>query len=191
MSVDDETLWLRLRGGDAQAFALLFDRHARAILSYCFRRTADHALAEDLLSVVFLEAWRRRHEVVPERVLPWLYGVATNVLRNQQRSVRRYRAALDRLPASEPEDDFADVVADRVDAEQQMREILDELRSLPEIEQEVLALCVWEGLTSTEAATALGVPEGTVRTRLHRARARLRNAALASAEIACEGEEKS
>ena len=75
-------------------FGLLFERHARAIYN-CFRRTADWAVAEDLTSIVFLEAWRRRErELLPEKVLPWLYGIATNVIRNRRRSLRRHAAAL-------------------------------------------------------------------------------------------------
>jgi DNA-directed RNA polymerase specialized sigma24 family protein len=76
-------LWARSRLGDTDAFGLLFERHARAIYNYCFRRTGDWAVAEDLLSVVFLEAWRRRNKDLPEgKVLPWLFGIATNVVRN-------------------------------------------------------------------------------------------------------------
>jgi RNA polymerase sigma factor (sigma-70 family) len=177
-TVSDESLWTRVRADDTAAFALLFERRARRIHAYCFRRTADHALAEDLMSVVFLEAWRRRSDVTPEQVLPWLYGVATNVLRNQHRSMRRYRAALERLPAPTPQPDFSETVEARVDAERKMRAILDIVHSLPESEQDVLALCIWQGLTSGEAALALGVPETTVRGRLRRARAHL--AALTS-----------
>jgi RNA polymerase sigma factor (sigma-70 family) len=170
---DDKRLWSRVREGDSDAFAALFDRYARSIHRYCFRRTGDHSLADDLMSVVFLEAWRRRSEVEPVRVLPWLYAIATNVLRNQQRATRRHRAALARVPVPVPEGDFADVVGARLDAERQMRSILEAVRSLSRLEQEVLALCIWEGLSSGEAAVALGVPEATVRTRLHRARAHL------------------
>jgi RNA polymerase sigma-70 factor (ECF subfamily) len=155
--------------------AALWDAHAQRIYRYCFRRTGDATLAEDLTSIVFLEAWRRRHEVAlpAEERLPWLYGVATNVLRNQRRSQRRYAAALARLPPPRPEPDFADALADRVAAEQEMQSILGRLAELTDLEREVLALCVWEGLSAREVAAALAIPEATVRTRLHRARARL------------------
>jgi RNA polymerase sigma factor (sigma-70 family) len=106
--------------------------------------------------------------------LPWLYGVATNVLRNQRRSQRRYDAALARLPRPLEEPDFADSLTDRLDDEQRMRLILSRLRTLSRLEQEVLSLCVWEGLTPQAAAIALAIPEATVRTRLHRAREHLR-----------------
>ncbi len=161
---------------DALAHVRLWDAYAGAIYRYCFRRIADAALAEDLTSIVFLEAWRRRRDVslAPEASLPWLYGVATNVLRNQRRSQRRYQAALARLPRPLEEPDFADGLTDRLDDEQRMRLILGQLRMLSRLEQEVLSLCVWEGLTPRAAATALAIPEATVRTRLHRAREHLR-----------------
>lgn len=152
----------------------LWDAYARSIYRYCFRRTGDVALAEDLTSIVFLEAWRRRDVALRDEArLPWLYGIATNVLRNQRRSQRRYEAALARLPSPSPEPDFADVLQERVSAEQEMRVVLDQLAALSSREREVLTLCVWEGLTPQQAAVALGLPETTVRVRLHRARSRL------------------
>jgi RNA polymerase sigma factor (sigma-70 family) len=175
-SLDAEQLWERARKGDDAAFGSLFDLYGPAIYGYCFRRTADRALAEDLMSVVFLEAWRRHRDVSPVKVLPWLYGVATNVLRNHGRASRRYRDALRRVPPPNPTNDFADDLAARLDAETRMRPVLAVIRTLPEAEQDVLALCIWQGLSSGEAADALRVPEGTVRSRLHRAREHLASA---------------
>jgi RNA polymerase sigma-70 factor (ECF subfamily) len=154
------------------------------LFTYCFRCTGDSALAEDLTSIVFLEAWRWRGAVsVPsEAMRAWLYGIATNVLRNQRRSRRRYARALDRLQSVPVEPDFAPAVERRVDDERQVRQILGQVRELPRVEREVLALCVWQGLSRAEAARALGVPEATVRTRLHRARGRLRQATQAAQE---------
>jgi RNA polymerase sigma-70 factor, ECF subfamily len=159
-------------------FGTLFERHGRAIYNYCFRRTADWSAAEDLTSIVFLETWRKRSAVrlQGETVLPWLYGVATNVMRNRSRSLRRHRAALERLPHGH-EADFADDVADRIDDEQQMRAILETFHTLPKRDQDVLALCVWSELSYEEASVALDVPIGTVRSRLSRARARLHDEA--------------
>lgn len=173
--VGDDVLWRRARDGDAEAFGALFDRHANTVYSYCFRRTADWALAEDLTSLVFLEAWRVRTRVAPAEAnaVPLLLGIATNIVRNQWRSRRRHRAALQRIPAGDAERDFADELAERLDAERTMRSILDQVRQLPRAELDALALCAWSTLTTGEAALALGVPEATVRTRLHRARRRL------------------
>ena len=105
----DAELWERAMEGEPEAFGILFERHARPVYNYLFRRTADWSLAEDLTSVVFLEAWRRRRDVRLQHdlALPWLLGVATNVLRNRRRSQWRYRAALERMPRERGED-FAD-----------------------------------------------------------------------------------
>jgi RNA polymerase sigma-70 factor (ECF subfamily) len=157
---------------EASEHGRLWDAHAGAIHRYCFRRTADASLAEDLTSIVFLEAWRRRREVV-QPDLPWLYGVATNVLRNQKRSHRRYQAALLRLPRPLDEPDFTDRVTERLDDETRMRAVLDAVRGLSRLEQEIVSLCIWEELEPHEAARALGIPEATVRTRLHRGRRHL------------------
>ena len=174
----DAELWQRAAAGDHPAFGVLFERHAGRVYNFCFRRTADWAQAEELTSVVFLEAWRRRREVRLEgpSALPWLLGVATNVLRNTRRAQRRQRAALERLPRGH-EPDFASEVEGRLDDERQMRQILRVVEKLSRADRDVLVLCVWEGLSYEEAAVALGTPVGTVRSRLSRARARLRELA--------------
>ncbi len=172
-----------------EQFGELFEQHSNAIYNYCFRRTGDWSFAEDLTSAVFLEAWRKRGKVnlVTEPPLPWLYGVATNVLRNHARTLRRFRAALERLPAPEPEPDFADDAAQRLADEQRMRAVLAVFGRLPRRERDVLALCVWAELSYEEAAVALGLPIGTVRSRLARGRARLRELVGDEAAVAIAG----
>jgi RNA polymerase sigma factor (sigma-70 family) len=158
---------------DTDRFAQLFDQHAPELLRYCFRRTADAALAEDLVSVVFLEAWRRRADLREDAdPRPWLYGIATNVVRGQWRSRRRHHAALSRIRGHDATGDSA---ADVYEREQEMRALLASIAGLPRREQDVLALCVWSELSYEQAALVLGVPVGTVRSRLSRARARLRD----------------
>lgn len=175
MEPSDADLWARSRAGDTDAFGVLFERHAKLIYNYCFRRLGNWATAEDMLSVVFLQAWRRRDtELPPDKVLPWLYGVATNVVRNQRRSERRFAAALNRMPTIEPEPDFAGGVDERLDDERQAQRALSLLGQLPQREQDVFGLCAWMELSYEDAALALGLPVGTVRSRLSRARARLR-----------------
>jgi RNA polymerase sigma factor (sigma-70 family) len=170
----DDQLWRLIGEGKPDAFGDLFARHGQNIFAYCFRRTGQAALAEDLTSVVFLEVWRRRDVRLAQGcVSPWIYGIATNVLRNQWRSMRRHRAALGRLPEHDLQDDFREEVESRVAAEQEVAQLLTELRRLPRGEQEVLALHVLEGLSLREVGLALAIPEVTVRTRLHRSRARL------------------
>ena len=171
----DGDLWRCAGDGEAAAFGELFERHAKAVYNHLFRRTGDWSLAEELTSVVFLEAWRRRTgvRIENESALPWLLGVATNVLRNTWRSRRRHRAALERLPRETPMG-FSDDADARLDDEEHMRAMLHRLRGLPRREADVLALCVWAELTYEEAAVALEIPIGTVRSRLSRAKARLR-----------------
>jgi RNA polymerase sigma-70 factor (ECF subfamily) len=171
----DADLWASSRAGDGDAFGLLFDRHARLIYNYCFRRIGNREAAQDMLSMVFLEAWRRREKELPaDKVLPWLYGIATNVVRHQHRSERRFVAALARVPRPVGEPDLAGVVAERLDYEQQAQQALKRLRMLPKREQDVFVLCAGMELSYEDAALALGLPVGTVRSRLSRARARLR-----------------
>lgn len=176
--VPDGQLWQQARDGHSDAFGVIFDRHADAVYNHCFRRTGAWAVAEDLTSVVFLEAWRRRREVTLEResALPWLLGVANKVISTQRRTRRRYHAALARLARWPDPPALADQVAARVDDERVMRHLRDAFDRLPRRDQEVLELCVWAGLDYAGAAAALGVPVGTVRSRLSRARARLATA---------------
>lgn len=182
----DADLLQPVRDGDLPAFAALFERHGRRVLGHCFRRTADLALAEDCLSMVFLEAWRHRRRVrlAGHSLLPWLLAVANNVLRNQHRSLRRYRAALGRMAVLPAEPDFAEDVAGRLDDQRRVRAVLALVGRLGQADRDVLELCVWDGLTYEEAAVAMGVPVGTVRSRLSRARERLRQLEAGAAATA-------
>ena len=174
----DAQLVAQLRSGRGDALGELFDRHADRIYTYCFRRTASWAVAQDATSTVFLEAWRSRERAAAYdgAALPWLYGIATNVCRNLTRSQRRHAAALGRLPRPPHGPDHADEVGERVDAERIMARIAAVMADLPERDREVIALVVWSGLSYEEAAVALGCPVGTVRSRLSRARGRLATA---------------
>lgn len=175
MVPSDADLWARSRAGDSDAFGLLFERHARLIYNYCFRRVGNSATAQDMLSMVFLEAWRRRDKALPpDKIVPWLYGIATNVVRHQNRSERRHAAALSRLPRTDAEPDFAVVADERLDYERQAQQALELLKTLPQREQDVFVLCAGMELSYEDAALALDLPVGTVRSRLSRARARLR-----------------
>jgi RNA polymerase sigma-70 factor, ECF subfamily len=174
MEPSDAELWARSRAGDPDAFGVLFERHASLIFNYCFRRIGNRETAREMLQVVFLEAWRRRSkELPPDKVLPWLYGIATNVVRNQRRSERRFAAALSKLPSAEAEPDFADRAVERLDYERRAEKAIRLLHTLPKREQDVFVLCVGMELSYEDAAFALDIPIGTVRSRLSSARARL------------------
>jgi RNA polymerase sigma factor (sigma-70 family) len=172
----DQELWEAAVSGQAEAFGVLFDRYHRLIYNFCFRRTASWSSAEDLVAVVFLEAWRtRRHMQLESGVLPWLYGIATNATRRQHRSAARHRDALARL-ASRWVDvpDVGDEVAGRLADEQRMADVRAAMQQLPSRERDVLELAVFAELDYAQISTALGVPVGTVRSRLSRGRSRLR-----------------
>ncbi|UIX31702.1 RNA polymerase sigma factor [Streptomyces sp. GQFP] len=171
----DTNLRKRIRAGDHDAFGELFDAYARSVYNHAFRLTGDWSAAEDVVSLTFLDAWRLRAKVDEEggSLRPWLLGVATNVTRNTRRAARRHAAAVARLPRDEVERDFADEVAGRLDDIDQLALVQTALALLRRPEREVLALCVWSGLDYPAAAEALGVPVGTVRSRLSRARTKL------------------
>jgi RNA polymerase sigma-70 factor (ECF subfamily) len=172
---DEAGLVDRLHRDDPDALGALFDLHADRIYNHCFRATGDWAEAEDAVSTVFLEVWRHRRRVQLHdgSALPWLYGVATNVCRNLTRSRRRRLRAIAALPPAAAEPDHAERVTDRLGSVARMQHVLVAIEALPTREREVLALVAWAGLTYEQAAAALDVPVGTVRSRLSRARARL------------------
>ncbi|MGC4951384.1 RNA polymerase sigma factor [Streptomyces sp. DT224] len=166
----------RIRAGDRQAFAALYEEYARPVYNHAYRLTGDWSTAEEVMSETFLAAWRTRHAVEPEgeSLLPWLLGIATNKARGANRGTGRRLAFLARRPAPEPVADIADAAAGQVDDARRLAAVRQVLDGLRRQDREVLALCVWSGLDYAEAAEALGVPVGTVRSRLSRARERLR-----------------
>ncbi|MFE9367235.1 RNA polymerase sigma factor [Streptomyces sp. NPDC006978] len=166
----------RIRAGDREAFAALYEEYARAVYNHAYRLTGDWSTAEEVLSETFLAAWRTREAIEPEgdSLRPWLLGIATNKARNANRGRGRRLAFLARRPAPEPVADIADATAGRVDDARRLAAVQRALGGLRRQEREVLVLCVWSGLDYAEAAEALGVPVGTVRSRLSRARTRLR-----------------
>jgi RNA polymerase sigma-70 factor (ECF subfamily) len=171
----DGELWRRACEGEAECFGVLFDRHGAAVRAFCARRSGSLDAADDLVSIVFLQAWRRRDavELIDDNALPWLYGIARRTMQHRWRTAVRHRRALERLPASSSTPDHADEVAARLDDERHLTRLRAALDRLRPPDRDVLVLCVWQGLTYAEAAVALGVPVGTVRSRLSRARTRL------------------
>jgi RNA polymerase sigma factor (sigma-70 family) len=163
---------------------VLFDEYAHAVYNVGFRLTANWSAAEEVVSLTFLEAWRLRGRIDPggEPLRPWLLGIAANVSRNLARASRRYQAALSRLAPPSPVPDFAEELAGRLDDQVRLREAGKALGALRRGEREVIALCVWSGLDYATAARALGVPVGTVRSRLSRARGKLQKLVPAGRE---------
>ncbi|MEV0809651.1 RNA polymerase sigma factor [Micromonospora sp. NPDC050200] len=172
----DEELWSSIAAGDESAFGRLFDRYSRPVYNHAFRLTGSWSTAEDVTQATFLVAWRRRHDarLVDGSALPWLLVVATNAVRSEWRSARRWLALIRRLPAERYADgDLADEVSARLDDERRMTEVLSVVRGLPPAEREAVALCLWSGVSYPDAASVLGISEVAVRSRVSRARSRL------------------
>ncbi|MEU4547375.1 RNA polymerase sigma factor [Nonomuraea dietziae] len=151
---------------EAQLTAL-YTRHYRSVLSYVLLR-AEQQTAEDIASETFLIAWRKLDRV-PEPPLPWLLGVARNLLRTQRRSRLRGQTLMERLAELAPAEDVAHQVAERQAA-------LNALAGLSERDAEAVLLASWYGLSPAEAAKIAGCSARTFNVRLHRARRRLANA---------------
>ena len=156
-------------------FAELFDRHYPAVHRYLRRRVGPE-LADDLAAETFTLAFRQRHRYQPERpdIAAWLYGIAGNLLRQHARAEQRRLRAYARVVPDPAGPDVGDGVAERVDATATARRAALAVADLPAEQREVLLLLAWTDLDCARIARALGVPPGTVRSRLHRARQRLR-----------------
>ena len=132
---------------------------------------------DDVVSEVFRVAFERRgtFDVAAGSALPWLYGIAANLVRREHRSHARRLAALGRADGRRElvGDPLVDVAA-RIDARSEIHDLGAALISLSDDEREILLLIAWEELTPTEAAAVLGIPPETARTRLHRARLHIR-----------------
>ncbi|WP_063769923.1 RNA polymerase sigma factor [Streptomyces scabiei] len=172
----DEGELLARSGRDPAAFEVLVARHAAALHGYLLRRAP--AAADDLLSELWLQAYAGRHTFDSARgtVRTWLFGVARNVLAAHWRhTAREHPQAEPEISGRGPaESDPWHAVDQRLDAAALAPLVRRTLAALPHVERELLLLVAWEQLTPTEAATVLGIPPGTARSRLHRARNRLR-----------------
>ncbi|MEU8203479.1 RNA polymerase sigma factor [Streptosporangium sp. NPDC049046] len=176
--ISDATL-LELSLRSPERFGEIYDRHFREIHGYLGRRL-DQQAADDLAAEVFLTAFRKRDRFDPERgeVRPWLYGIATNLIGLHRRTETRRLAALRRSAAAQPsaEHGHEERVATRVDALNAQERLAGELLALPDGDRDVLMLSALGELSHEEVSKALGIPYGTVGSRLSRVRKRLRAA---------------
>lgn len=159
------------------AFSAIFDRHAAHIHRYLARRIGPSA-AEDALGEAFLIAFRKRegYDTTRKDARPWLYGIATNLVGQRRRDEVRELKLREALGPPPEEACHAERVAAQVTAEA-MGKLLDgALMELSEGDRDALTLFGGEGLSYEEVATALGIPVGTVRSRLNRARRKVREA---------------
>jgi RNA polymerase sigma factor (sigma-70 family) len=174
-AIADDAAVIQLSRHEPELFTVLFRRHAPYIQRYVVRRLGPDA-ADDIVAETFLLAFRQRDSYDQSRLdaRPWLYGIATNLIgRHRRAEIRLYRA-LARTGADPVMEAFTDQVDERVSAGTASRRLAAGLARLPEELRDTLLLVTWGDLTYAEAATALGVPVGTVRSRVSRARGKLR-----------------
>lgn len=157
-----------------ELFAELYTRYFVDIYRYMAARLGPD-VADDLAAETFLAAFRRRDAFDPRlgTVRPWLYGIATNLIAGHRRAESRRNAALARIGADVPVQDAEEQIAERLTAWQARRSLARALAQLPDRERDVLLLTAVGGLSYADVAFALSVPEGTVASRLSRARRRL------------------
>ena len=172
----DAQLWSRSLSGDGAAFGVLFDLHHDRVFRHAYRLVEDRCDAEDVTAIAFLELWRRRADVrlVNDSVLPWLLVTTTNSARNLRRSVARYRRLLDTLPRTPDTADAETAYFAAHPSEQFDRRLTAALRSLPAADLRLVSLVVLEGFTIADTARILGLSSSAAKTRLYRARVKLR-----------------
>lgn len=165
--------------GDAEArFEDLYAEHGRAVLAYAVRRCGHAQDGADVVAETFLVAWRRIEEVPSgEAARLWLYGVARNVLANQHRSERRRERLAERL-----RHELGAALDDLAEPMWETGSVRAALARLGPEDREILRLGAWEELTPRQLATVLGISHVAARSRLHRARKRLRSQLEGEAE---------
>lgn len=175
---DDGELLYRLSRGDEPAYRMLHERHQAAVFRVALvlvRTTWD---AEEVAATAFFELWRKRDSVrvVDGSVLPWLLATTSYAAKNSLRTRRRYQRLLSRIPREEDVPDHAEEVARAMETLSISQDVREALLQLHPREVSVVILCVVQELPMHEAAVALGIPEGTVKSRLSRVKSRLRGA---------------
>ncbi len=165
----------------------VFDRHAPTLLGYLGRRVGRHD-AEDLLSDLFRIAFesRARYDSSRPSSLPWLYGIAANLVMKRHRSSGRYRNAIDRLSLVRQDDpgvSFDEQVVDDAANHDLLAHVHAVMRQLAPADREVLVLFAWQNLSYADIAEALDLPMGTVRSRLNRVRTAIRELKLTGGQV--------
>ncbi len=171
-------------------FRSIYEQHAGSVLSYALRRGDTPDEAKDVVSETFLVAWRRL-DAVPEPPLPWLLGTARRVLANQRRAASNREHLVQRLSGEQAARDDATSGgpggAGVSTADERARRVRDAMSRLPETYREPLALVYWEGLSTGEAARAVGCSRAAMLVRLHRARRLLEQELMREGDVAAVG----
>jgi RNA polymerase sigma factor (sigma-70 family) len=177
----DDAAIIERSTADPEAFAVLYDRHAATLHRYVARRVGE-GVADDIVADTFLTAFRKRARYDPSAARdarPWLYGIASNLIGKHTRSEIRMLRAYARTgadPVLTQRQTPADDALSRVEGTAAERDLAEALAKLTPGDREVLLLIAWADFSYPEVAAALGIPVGTVRSRLNRARTRIRAA---------------
>jgi RNA polymerase sigma-70 factor, ECF subfamily len=185
---DDATIIGRSMS-EPEQFAIVFRRHAPAIQRYVTRRIGPGP-ADDVVAETFLVAFRQRASYRDDTrdCLPWLYGIATNLVGRHWRTEVRQLRLLARTGTDPVTEAFTDRVDAAVTADRARGRLAAALAGLPAGQRDALLLVAWAGLSYDQAAAALGVPLGTIQSRVSRARGRLRQQ-LADLDPASRGDD--
>jgi RNA polymerase sigma factor (sigma-70 family) len=177
-SEEEAIAWANVVRNDGDAFVAIFDQHRDRTYRHALRLTANVHDAEDVVAAAFLELWRRRNSVrlVDGSVLPWLLVTTTNLSRNVTRGLRRYRALIDALPRAEVAQSAEEAALAQIEELRLAAKVQDALNGLRPSDAALIALTLYEGYSTAQVATALGISDGAARTRLHRARSRMAEA---------------
>lgn len=170
----DAAVILRSRQ-EPECFAEVFDRYYGQIHDYAARRLGQ-GLADDVAAETFLIAFtrRERYDLCRPDARPWLYGIASNLISRHCRAEARWYRALARAGTAGGGESPVDRADAWIDAQAQRARLAAALAQVGAGDREVLLLVAWGGLTAAEAGQALGIPAGTARSRLHRARHQIR-----------------
>lgn len=173
---DSDAELIRRSLTDSELFAALFDRHAPALYRFAARRLGRD-VAMDVVADTFLKAFERRHryDLSRDDAGPWLFGIVAKLIsRHRQTEQRRFDALVRDAGRASIDEVSTDRVADEIVARGSRADLVSALARMPRRNRDVLLLAAWADQTYDEISAALGIPIGTVRSRLHRAREALR-----------------
>jgi RNA polymerase sigma-70 factor (ECF subfamily) len=195
----DEDLFVRARGGDSQAFTVLVRRYEREMYGYLRRYLGDASLADDVFQNTFLQLYLKREQYEPGRpVRPWLYTIATHQAIDALRRIGRHpTVSLEQQTGEEVDGEPHRLLEmleaggrpggagypsplDLAQAEEARQLVRKSVDALPDFLRQVVILAYFQGLPYRDVAEALGIPVGTVKSRLHAALQRLHDAWTAS-----------
>jgi RNA polymerase sigma factor (sigma-70 family) len=174
--VSEAEVWERACANDGRAFTSLFDAHRDRVFRHGLRLVDNAHDAEEVTSASFFELWRRRESVVlvSDSVLPWLLVTAGKIARNVSRGTRRYRALFDSLPRADDPLDAEQIAFAQFEDYESLGFLRSAMKTLNQTDVSLIVLVVLEDYAITEAATLLGISDGAARTRLHRAKRKVR-----------------